>query len=161
VSGGTTGWDKMTTIRVLWNPRPPRANSLCDEDRQHRASVFPPSPVITHIAFDNRRVLSRLDTLPLAEGTVLAPLVGRTVLRCKVPGKLGGGSKGVVYRAQDLTFDRQERSGDLPPDLTSDLEAKRGFVHEVQAPSAAEHQNICSFPDVLNRSLKRHNRSQT
>ena len=36
----------------------------------------------------------------------------------------------------------------LPPELTRDEEAKKRFIHEAQAASSLQHNNICTIHDV-------------
>ena len=52
---------------------------------------------------------------------------------------------GVVYRAEDTKLKRTVALKFLPADLTSDLEAKERFVHEAQAASVLDHNNICTI----------------
>jgi serine/threonine protein kinase len=55
---------------------------------------------------------------------------------------------GVVYRARDTRLKRTVALKFLPPELTRDAEAKERFVHEAQAASALQHQNLCVIHDI-------------
>ncbi|MGA9120159.1 MAG: protein kinase, partial [Bacteroidota bacterium] len=55
---------------------------------------------------------------------------------------------GVVYKAEDTRLKRIVALKFLPTDLTLDLEVKERFVHEAQAASALQHNNICVVHDI-------------
>jgi eukaryotic-like serine/threonine-protein kinase len=76
------------------------------------------------------------------------PLVGQTVARYRVVGRVGGGGMGVVYKAQDARLQRFVALKFLTPDLVDDPTALARFRREARAASALNHANICTVHDV-------------
>jgi non-specific serine/threonine protein kinase len=72
-------------------------------------------------------------------------MIGETISHYRVITRLGEGAMGVVYKALDVRLDRTVALKFLPPELTRDPEAKLRFVHEAQAASALQHNNICTI----------------
>ena len=54
----------------------------------------------------------------------------------------------VVYKADDIRLKRTVALKFLPPELTSDPKAKHRLVHEAQATSSLQHNNICAIHDI-------------
>ncbi len=75
-------------------------------------------------------------------------MIGQTISHYHILERLGGGGMGVVYRAEDTRLKRSVALKFLPPDLTRDPEAKERFVHEAQAASTLQHQNLCVVHDI-------------
>ena len=75
-------------------------------------------------------------------------MIGRTVSHYHILSELGSGGMGVVYLAQDLTLGRQVALKFLPPNLSSDPDSRRRFLHEAKAAAALEHTGICSVHDA-------------
>jgi serine/threonine protein kinase len=66
----------------------------------------------------------------------------------KIIKKIGEGGMGVVYKVKDTRLDRTVSLKFLPPELTSDEEAKKRFIQEAKAAAALEHPNICTVYEV-------------
>ncbi len=75
-------------------------------------------------------------------------MIGSTVGHYKVLEKLGEGGMGVVYKAQDLTLDRQVALKFLPAHVSASDETKARFLQEAKAAAALNHANICTIHGV-------------
>ena len=75
-------------------------------------------------------------------------MVGKVVSHYRILEKLGEGGMGVVYKAEDTRLKRIVAMKFLPPELSRDPEAKKRFIHEAQAASSLQHQNICAVHDI-------------
>jgi serine/threonine protein kinase len=77
-------------------------------------------------------------------------MIGSQISHYRLLSKLGGGSMGVVYRAEDTRDRREVAFKFLPFDLRDDQVARDAFVDEAQASSSIEHPNICTIHDIGN-----------
>ena len=75
-------------------------------------------------------------------------MIGQRISHYQIIETLGAGGMGTVYKAEDLKLKRTVALKFLAPDLTRDPEAKNRFIHEAQAASALQHNNICTIYDI-------------
>jgi len=73
---------------------------------------------------------------------------GTTISHYKILSKLGEGSMGVVYKAQDMKFGRTVALKFLAPHLLTNEDAKKRFVRDAKAVAALDHPNICTLYEI-------------
>jgi len=101
-----------------------------------------------------RRALSNGDLIRIG-GCELAfkddaakDLVGELIAdRYRVLGKLGSGGMGTVYKALQISMDRQVALKVLNPELTRDREFVLGFLNEARTAGQLNHPNIIQVHD--------------
>ncbi len=74
--------------------------------------------------------------------------IGQTIGRYRLLSKIGEGGMGAVYRARDLTLDRQVAIKALKAEAVEDADRKRRFVQEAKAASALNHPNIVTIHEI-------------
>jgi len=75
-------------------------------------------------------------------------MVGKTISHYKILEKLGEGGMGVVYKAQDLRFDRFVALKFLPLHLSQSEEEKQRFKVEAQAAASLNHPTIATVHNI-------------
>ena len=75
-------------------------------------------------------------------------LVGTKLGNYEIGGPLGAGGMGEVYRAKDLSLQRDVAIKILPASFSRDTDRLRRFTQEAQATAALNHPNILSVYQI-------------
>jgi tetratricopeptide (TPR) repeat protein/TolB-like protein len=78
----------------------------------------------------------------------MSSLIGRTVSRYQVLAEISRGGMGVVYRALDVTLNREVALKVLPPELVANADRRERFIQEARAASALEHPHIAVIHEI-------------
>ncbi|MBN1153682.1 protein kinase, partial [candidate division KSB1 bacterium] len=76
-------------------------------------------------------------------------MIGNTILHYQILEKLGAGSMGIVFKAEDIKLKRIVALKFLNRKLETDESDRARFLQEAQAASALNHPNICIIHDLL------------
>ncbi|MBZ5500365.1 MAG: serine/threonine-protein kinase [Acidobacteriia bacterium] len=83
------------------------------------------------------------------------PEIGRTISHYRINEKLGEGGMGVVFRAEDLTLNRQVAIKVLPEMFSGDPERMARFEREAKLLASLNHPNIASIHGMEEAEGKR------
>ncbi len=75
-------------------------------------------------------------------------LIGRTLEKCRITGKLGTGGMGSVYLAEHFGLGRKVAVKILPAEMSRDPEYVARFMREATTAGRMEHPNIVQIHDV-------------
>jgi len=88
------------------------------------------------------------DTADLGTPKPEDPLIGTSISRYRLLGRLGSGGMGVVYEAEDDELGRRVAIKLLTPEIAGYPVALDRFKREARAASALSHPHICTVYDV-------------
>ncbi|MEW6363932.1 MAG: protein kinase [Acidobacteriota bacterium] len=75
-------------------------------------------------------------------------MTGRIISHFEILDQLGRGGMGIVYRARDLTLDREVALKFLPPHAAGSPEERQRLLREARTASRLDHPNVCTIYEV-------------
>ncbi len=75
-------------------------------------------------------------------------MIGKTISHYKILEKLGKGSMGEVFLAEDTKLKRKVALKFLPKKFCREPEAKKRFMSEARSASSLDHNTICVIHDI-------------
>jgi serine/threonine protein kinase len=75
-------------------------------------------------------------------------MIGQKLAQYEIIEKIGSGGMGTVFRARDMSLDRDAAIKVLPEDLTKDAGRKSRFEQEAKSASAVNHPAIASIYEI-------------
>ena len=76
-------------------------------------------------------------------------LVGKTIGKCKILGRLGHGQTSTIYRAHYAPLNKQVAVKILRKDAKASPELRKKFMNEARALAKLDHPNIVKVYDVV------------